>query len=245
MILSDDKEGLALISNALGNPVRLQILANLARGEKYILQLVRELGQPQQVVYRHLRYLEKKGLIKSSVRHYRTYKGKDIPPSRQRKYYRIDHTLSISIDIGPFLFYQDVTLLSEDTMEQLPKTLQKELREIDQLQDKAKQKLQLYQKLLELEQQNKELEENHHKLLVQRHHLHERLKKILNTLFPSPEEQEIAYQLIGQEFESLDELARYLDIHPESVKAILSKLRDHIDYPFLEPRKTERFESIR
>ncbi|MFQ5820391.1 MAG: ArsR family transcriptional regulator [Candidatus Heimdallarchaeota archaeon] len=230
----DNEKDLALISNALGNPIRLQILVNLARGEKYILQLVRELGQPQQVVYRHLRYLERKGLVKSSVRSYESYKGKDIPPSRRRKYYRIDQTLSMSIDIGPFLFYQDVTLISDDTMEQLPTTLQKELEEIDQLSDKAEQKLQVYQKLLELDQQNKELEEQRHHLLVQRHHLYERLKKILNALFPSPEEQEIVYQLIGREFESIDELARHLDIYPESVISILHKLQTHIDFPFLD-----------
>lgn len=82
-------------------------------------------------------------------------------------------------------------------------------------------------------------ENQRHRLLIQRHHLHERLKTILNALFPSPEEQEIAYQLIGQKFESIDELARHLDIHPESVRVILQKLQAHIDFPFLEARIPE------
>lgn len=229
-----DSARLALISNALGNPVRLKILSNLARGEKYILQLVRETGYAQQVIYRHLKYLEKKGLIKSETRDYSEYKGKDVPPSRRRKYYSIDHTLSIHVDIGPFLFHKDVTLFSKNRMTQLPATLKDDLAEIDALDDAGDYQLQLFEKLVELEALNKELEEKRHKILVQRHCIHERLKHILNDIFPSPDEQEIAYKLIERQHSSVDELARTLDVHPATIREVLEMLQEHISFPFLD-----------
>jgi predicted transcriptional regulator len=222
-----------LISKALGNPVRLQILAHLARGERYILQLVNELGVPQQIVFRHLKFLEDAGLVHSSMRQYEEYKGEVTPPSRRRKYYSIDHTLSINFDVGPFLFFQDVTLLSEETLADLPDEMKVEIAEIDQIEDKPEHFLQLYEKSLFLEEQNADLVAKKHVLLAQRHYIQERVKRILNKLFTNPTEQEIAYRLFSRDFHSVDELARHLDVHPETIELVVSKLKEHINYEFL------------
>ncbi len=213
--------------------MRIQILAHLARGERYILQLVNELGEPQQVVHRHLKFLEKSGLVRGSMRPYEEYREQGTPPSRRRKYYSIDHTISINIDIGPFLFFHDVKLLSMSTFKLLPQEMKKDLTRIEEIKAKPEQFSQLYQKWILLEKQNQEIVHQKHLLLTQRHYIQERVKSLLNALFTEPQDIEIAYQIFARKYANVDSLARELDIHPKSIQKVLDVLKNHIDFEFM------------
>ncbi|WP_297501945.1 winged helix-turn-helix domain-containing protein [Thermococcus sp.] len=74
-------EELVRIGEALGNPVRVRILKMLCEKEWYVYELAKELGISRQLLYLHLKKLEKAGLVESELR---------LEPgdSRAKKYYR-------------------------------------------------------------------------------------------------------------------------------------------------------------
>jgi len=74
-------EELATIGEALGNPVRIRILKMLCEKEWYVYELAKTLGISRQLLYLHLKKLEKAGLVESELR---------LEPGdpRAKKYYR-------------------------------------------------------------------------------------------------------------------------------------------------------------
>ena len=79
MVQSIDE--LVKIGEALGNPVRVKVLKMLCEKEWYVYELAKELGISRQLLYLHLKKLEKAGLIESELR---------LEPgdSRAKKYYK-------------------------------------------------------------------------------------------------------------------------------------------------------------
>ncbi|WP_048055848.1 winged helix-turn-helix domain-containing protein [Pyrococcus sp. ST04] len=74
-------EELVTIADALANPVRIKILKLLCEKEWYVYELAKVLGISRQLLYLHLRKLEKAGLVESELR-----LEPDDP--RAKKYYR-------------------------------------------------------------------------------------------------------------------------------------------------------------
>ncbi len=74
-------EELVRIGEALGNPVRVRILKMLCEKEWYVYELAKELGISRQLLYLHLKKLEKAGLVESELR---------LEPGdpRAKKYYK-------------------------------------------------------------------------------------------------------------------------------------------------------------
>ncbi len=72
---------LVTIADALSNPVRVRILKMLCKGEWYVYELAKELGISRQLLYLHLRKLERTGLVESELR---------LEPGdpRAKKYYK-------------------------------------------------------------------------------------------------------------------------------------------------------------
>ncbi|ASJ00591.1 ArsR/SmtB family transcription factor [Thermococcus gorgonarius] len=79
MIQSVDE--LVAIGEALSNPIRVKVLRMLCEKEWYVYELAKELGISRQLLYLHLKKLEKAGLIESELR---------LEPGdpRAKKYYR-------------------------------------------------------------------------------------------------------------------------------------------------------------
>ncbi|ASI99407.1 ArsR/SmtB family transcription factor [Thermococcus celer] len=72
---------LSTITGALSSPVRIRILKMLVEKEWYVYELAKTLNISRQLLYLHLRKLEKAGLIESELR---------LEPNdpRAKKYYR-------------------------------------------------------------------------------------------------------------------------------------------------------------
>ncbi|WP_297071159.1 winged helix-turn-helix domain-containing protein [Thermococcus sp.] len=72
---------LVAIGEALSNPIRVRVLMMLCEKEWYVYELAKELGISRQLLYLHLKKLEKAGLIESELR---------LEPGdpRAKKYYR-------------------------------------------------------------------------------------------------------------------------------------------------------------
>jgi len=79
MVQSVDE--LTVICEALSNPVRVRILQLLSQKEWYVYELAKTLGISRQLLYLHLKKLEKAGLVESELR---------LEPNdpRAKKYYR-------------------------------------------------------------------------------------------------------------------------------------------------------------
>lgn len=58
---------LPLVVTALDHPLRLQIIAVLRHGRRYVSALARDLGISRPLLYMHLDRLEKAGLVTSSL----------------------------------------------------------------------------------------------------------------------------------------------------------------------------------
>lgn len=82
MVKIDNFNQLLLLSKALGNPLRLEILTILNKGGRYISELARELNTGRTVMYLHLNKLEEAGII--SGEHKISNEGKSL------KYYYIN-----------------------------------------------------------------------------------------------------------------------------------------------------------
>jgi len=74
-------EELTKVCDALSNPVRVKILKLLCEKEWYVYELAKTLGISRQLLYLHLKKLEKAGLVESELR-----LEPDDP--RAKKYYR-------------------------------------------------------------------------------------------------------------------------------------------------------------
>ncbi|MBP1912042.1 putative transcriptional regulator [Thermococcus stetteri] len=74
-------EELVALGEALSNPVRVRILKLLCQKEWYVYELAKELGISRQLLYLHLKKLEKAGLVESELR-------LEPDDSRAKKYYR-------------------------------------------------------------------------------------------------------------------------------------------------------------
>jgi len=58
---------LSLVITALDHPLRLQVIAALRQGRRYVSALARELSISRPLLYMHLDRLEKAGLVSSSL----------------------------------------------------------------------------------------------------------------------------------------------------------------------------------
>ena len=74
-------EELVRIGEALSNPIRVRILKMLCEKEWYVYEMAKVLGISRQLLYLHLKKLEKAGLVESELR-----LEPDDP--RAKKYYR-------------------------------------------------------------------------------------------------------------------------------------------------------------
>jgi ArsR family transcriptional regulator len=83
--------------SVIENPARRQILETLTREPHYPLQLSKELGMSQQAVMKHLKVLEKYGLVESFE------EESDLGGPMRKKYYPTVN-FTIVVDVGPNLF---------------------------------------------------------------------------------------------------------------------------------------------
>nr|WP_201763913.1 winged helix-turn-helix domain-containing protein [Archaeoglobus sulfaticallidus] len=66
------------LGDALSNPLRVKILKLLIEKEWYVYELAKELSISRQLLYLHLRKLEKAGLVSSDIR---------LEENKAKKYY--------------------------------------------------------------------------------------------------------------------------------------------------------------
>ncbi|MBP2030276.1 ArsR family transcriptional regulator [Methanohalophilus levihalophilus] len=80
------------IGEAISHPLRLKLLCMLSEREWYVYELAKELNVSRQVLYLHLKRLEKAGFVESDLR----LEDDDM---RAKKFFRLkDFDVSINIE---------------------------------------------------------------------------------------------------------------------------------------------------
>ena len=86
-----DLQKIVYLGDALSHPLRIKILKKLLEGEKSIYELAKEMGISRQLLYLHLRRLEKADLVESDLR---------LERNKAKKYYRIkDFSYKIDVEL--------------------------------------------------------------------------------------------------------------------------------------------------
>ncbi|NPE31699.1 winged helix-turn-helix transcriptional regulator [Methanococcoides sp. SA1] len=85
------------IGEAISHPLRLKLLCMLSEREWYVYELAKELGVSRQVLYLHLKRLEKAGFVESDLR----LEDDDM---RAKKFFKLkEFNVSLGInDLKPF-----------------------------------------------------------------------------------------------------------------------------------------------
>ncbi|MFP4655670.1 MAG: ArsR/SmtB family transcription factor [Methanohalobium sp.] len=78
------------IGEAISHPLRLKLIYMLAEREWYVYELAKELNVSRQVLYLHLKRLEKAGFVESDLR----LEDKDM---RAKKFFRLEQ---FNVEIG-------------------------------------------------------------------------------------------------------------------------------------------------
>ena len=86
------------IGEAISHPLRLKLIYMLSEREWYVYELAKELNVSRQVLYLHLKRLEKAGFVESDLR-------LEEDDMRAKKFFRLkDFDVSISLDDLETLF---------------------------------------------------------------------------------------------------------------------------------------------
>ncbi|MHA1838586.1 MAG: ArsR/SmtB family transcription factor [Candidatus Ranarchaeia archaeon] len=95
------------IFSLLENPIRRKLIRRLSEAPNFALQLSKELRIAQQLVAKHLRVMEERGLISAIEQ--------ESPRGPKRKLYHLNRHISLRVDVAPNLYNQEII-----TFEKLP-----------------------------------------------------------------------------------------------------------------------------
>ncbi|MCX8173229.1 MAG: helix-turn-helix domain-containing protein [Thermoplasmata archaeon] len=173
------------------NPLRRKILSRIVQGRCYTLQLARELGTTQQAVMKHIKILERYGIVECVE--------EESHEGPKRKCYFPTRSFVLWISLQPNLFDEVYFVPGMDENEVLDKH-RKYLKQIDQIaKEEGEKSLQQLRKLIrELQEEMKKLQEEEKSLVfllntameigknkIMKLHEKERRKMILISLYSS------------------------------------------------------------
>lgn len=204
----------------LENPLRRRILAKIARESHYPLQLSRELRVSQQAIAKHLKVLEKYGLVRSSR------EPSTIGGPERKNYFNISR-LSVTIDVGPRLFSTDFRSLP--ATEDIPKDLLKYKTGIEGAIDETDPKATL-RKVSEISREMdelmEELDEKRAALLKLKDSALNVAYSAVEEISPDYNERRVLYHLINESDMKVDALSESLDLREEYLRKILKRIRE-------------------
>lgn len=214
----------------LENPVRRRLLQKLAISPNYPLQLAKELGVSQQVVMNHLRVLEEAGLVKS----YPAPSDSGGPP---RKLYVLQGRYSITMDVGPNLYDERLITFGEPPEDlPLPEEVKSALREVSREVENAAKKPEgereraLTKLMQKVEGEIRDIEVYRSALLTLKDRISELLKESLQNKLTIRDwqERDLLYYLLWEGINDLEELARILNMHEDSLRALVEGMLDEV-----------------
>jgi len=205
--------------SVLGNPLRREILARVAKETHYPLQLSKELGVSQQAIMKHLLILKKYRLVRICER-----KSTSLGPPR--KCYAGTGRFSIRIDLGPSDFETRLIPIQEKEKRDAPGVPEFEERflEAHDVEDPGS-RLRAYKDLvLKLNEEVEGLERRRVSLTALKQHILREASFEISRMSQDYHERRMLYMLTEQPGMPLDDVARIMNIQREALARMYHQL---------------------
>ena len=205
----------------LGNDTRRKILAILSEGPMYFNQLAKEIGIGQQAVIRHMRALERSGLIEA-------YAEKSKYGAPDRKYYRLNSSFVLTISLSEDNF----TIANKKIVESRLKESREHYKAFDATPEENGEALHhLQDSLKKVEQEIAVLEYRLNDLYALKQLILSRLHQIGTSAF-SENERRILYKIIEESPKSIEELSDMLDERESILRETIADMKGRVETDF-------------
>jgi predicted transcriptional regulator len=205
--------------SVLGNPLRREILARLAKEMHYPLQLSKQLGVSQQAIMKHLLILKKYRLVRICER-----KSTSLGPPR--KCYEGTGQFSIRIDIGPSDFETRLIPIQERDESTVQDVTGYEglLRDVQKI-DQPGRRLRAYKDLVSrLNDEIEELEERRSSLTCLKQDVLREASAEISGISRDYNERRLLYMVTEQPGMPAEQMARMLNIQREVLARVYREL---------------------
>lgn len=214
-----DESELDAVLQVIENPVRRTIIKRLSEEPCYALQLSKELGLGQPLVAKHLRVMEKAGLVSSST--------ESSPSGPARKRYSLARSISITMDVAPHLFKEralsfDATPRPSAEAATQPH-LASEARRANAASEGAARLSAISRTMGEVDQKLAALDEERVGLLSVRNQLMDEAAKIVLAL-DDLDARRVAFHILEEHDMEVESISRSLDMREAAVRSILEEL---------------------
>jgi predicted transcriptional regulator len=213
----------------LENPIRRKIIERLSQEPNYTLQLAKELGLSQQLVAKHLKIMEENGLVKSNTQ--------SSPSGPQRKVFGLAKSLSITVNVAPHLFKQDIVFFDlKPQARQMPETHESLIKRKDIIEDYPdwKDKLKPYAQLLsDIDLKLEMLENNRVHLLSIRNSIMRDVSEIIQKIRDA-NARRIFHLALDEHDQSVRRISQTLNLREELVKQIIQNIKRDFETEFFE-----------
>ena len=212
-----------LFLKILENPIRRNIVERLSQEPNYPLQLSKDLGLGQQLVAKHLKIMEDSGLLKSAI--------KSSPAGPKRRTYELSKSFSITLDIAPYLFKEEIVSFDvEPEKSQLNTDLvslverRNELAGFLETSDKMSPCAEI---LSDIDEKLRELEEERLLLLYIRNSVMKEASKTISQV-DDAEARRVLHQAVDEHDSSVKYIAQTLNLREDRVQEAIKKLKKEL-----------------
>jgi predicted transcriptional regulator len=213
----------------LENPVRRKIIERLSQEPNYTLQLAKELGLGQQLVAKHLKIMEENGLVKS--------KPQSSPTGPQRKVFGLAKSLSITVNVAPHLFKQDIVFFDPKPEErQIPETHESLINRKNSIENYPdwKDKLKPYANLLsDIDLKLEKLENKRVHLLYIRNSIMRDVSEIIQEIRDT-NTRRVFHSALDEHDQSVRRISQALNLREEIVKQVIQNIKRDFETEFFE-----------
>jgi predicted transcriptional regulator len=206
--------------SVLDNPVKRQIIQKLSEEPSYALQLAKELKLGQQNVNKHLKNMEKVGIIESAA--------EESPAGPKRKKYYIKKFYSLRVDFAPNLYIEALRCFDNPQEWVQDKTslepLEKRLDKI-RVSEKEGEKLDdLNIFISDIENEVDSLERKRAKLLYLRNMAMREAHLSMSDM--TSQERRVMFRILDQKDATCEIISEQLDMRESAVEKVISCLKE-------------------
>jgi ArsR family transcriptional regulator len=220
---------LDLFLKILENPIRRSIVERLSQEPNYPLQLSKDLGLGQQLVAKHLRIMEDSRLLKSEIR--------NSPTGPKRKIYELTKSFSITLDVAPYLFKEEIISFDiEPEKSQLNTdlvSLVERRKELAGILEKGDKMSPCTEMLSDIDEKLSELEEERILLLYIRNSVMKEASKTISKVGDA-EARRVLHQAVDEHDRSVKYIAQTLNLREDRVQEAIEKLKKELDSDYFE-----------
>ena len=218
-----------LLLRILENPIRRRIVERLSQEPNYPLQLSKDLSLGQQLVAKHLKIMEDSGLLKSAI--------ESSPAGPQRRMYELNKSVSITLDVAPHLFRQDMVFFNiEPDKRQMSKDLASFIdrrNEIAGFLEKEDKTSPCAEILSDIDEKLEELEEERLLLLFIRNSVMSEASKTIRQV-DDAEARRVLHKAVDEHNGSAARIAQELNLREERVRRTIQKLKEEFKTSYFE-----------